>query len=183
MIRPWQSGGVIMCLAGSDFQEWCVPNQTFKWGPEAEERYHFMFMGWIIHSERRVCCLRLTCLLELFWLKVSLWTSPVGGGDVRTHLGRGWTPAEPEWGAPPSGGRPAGAGWSPRWCRRCSHRAGRRWRRRTGVHCEEKKEKKTWVVWSHTALICKFRKGALSALNDSGGVWGGEEAAVRGEIR
>lgn len=71
------------------------------------------------------------CLCVLHFHKI-----PVCCG-LGTHLGRGWTPAEQEWGAPPSDGRQAGAGWSPHWCIRCSPRARRKWRRRIGAHCEE----------------------------------------------
>lgn len=102
-----------------------------------------------LHNSRRTPCLLEPCNMFLLIVFAATWKE--------THLGRGWTPAEPEWGAPLLDGRRAGAGWSPHWCTRCSRRARRRWRRRTGARCEEQ-ERARWVIRDHTALICTFEK-------------------------
>lgn len=87
---------------------------------------------------------------------VTVWAAP--NSTIRaqrcqvfseTHLGRGWTPAEPEWGAPPSGGRRADAGWSPHWCTRCYRHARRRWRRRIGARCVEGEREEEKSQMSH----------------------------------
>lgn len=110
---------------------------------------------------KQVCGLLLDSVGWLWTFPSAFWAAHKTAMccGLETHLGRGWMPVEPEWGAPPSGGRQAGAGWSPHWCIRCSHHARRRWRHRIGAHCEEgERERKRWVVWDHTTLICTFEK-------------------------
>lgn len=95
------------------------------------------------------------------------------------HLGRGWMLAGPEWGAPLSDGRQAGAGWSPHWYIRCSHHARRRWRRRIGVHCEDaERERQRGVnrLGSHYCTsICNFeKKYSLKWMNELSVRWWSE---------
>lgn len=115
-----------------------------------------------LHNSQSMQRLVLLCNM----LRLIVWSGLTGTssklpGVLKTHLGRGWMPAEPEWGAPLSDGRWAGAGWSPHWCTRCSHHARRTWRRRTGAHCGERerwRKELRWVIWDHTALICTCEK-------------------------
>lgn len=143
--------------------------------------------GCIIHKECSVYCCCVIAVNCMSWNNAFVSRSELTGtssklpGILKTHLGRGWTPAEPKWGAPPSDGRRAGAGWSPHWCTRCSHHARRTWRRRTGAHCVVEGEKKIRAEMSHLGSHCfnmHMWKEIWLSLNNSNRVWGGEVMAV-----
>lgn len=130
-----------------DLSSYWVTDQFFRkrgynvylhWTEQGEVRYGaFLQLSEIgLHYTQRIQCLLLPCnmlVLTALAKTVSRWAAHNSLVQVQrcrvfwdTHLGRGWTPAEPAWGAPRSDGRQAGAGLSPHWCTRCSHHARRR---------------------------------------------------------